>query len=110
MPELSPGPWTFSLVPTPDGFGKGELVGYVVHSGPVAVAEMFPRPQWSVAVNESNARLIAVAPDMRRIVRILESFRASGADSVSLSALMHDGDDTLGEAVAAVACKLGDVL
>lgn len=56
-------------------------------------------------VAEADARLIAAAPELLRVARILESFRQCGADSISFSALMHDGDDTLGQAVNAAIAK-----
>lgn len=58
-----------------------------------------------VAEGRANARLIAAAPDLLRIARILDSYRTAGADSISFSALMHDGDDTLGQAVKAAIAK-----
>jgi hypothetical protein len=56
---------------------------------------------------EKVKRLCNAAPGLLRIACLLESYRVAGADTISFSALMHDGDDTLGEAVRAAIAKAG---
>lgn len=61
-----------------------------------------------IEVIQANARLIAAAPSMYRVLSRIAEYLQAGQDRVSLSALMHDGDDTIGQALrAAIALAEG---